>query len=177
VSQDYVARIPHRFFDALESGEISYRQFLLGAWFVKTANFKTNQVALTFTSVVAGHAWRPSDQTITRDLEGLRPEWLDYEVRQGQRRTIFRLTGLCQLGQQLPQDIPKTAPDLGKLHPDLGKPIQSATPQAERGSAPEPPPTCGSPKRLGPTMRLLPSLSLREIAALAPHKPRLQRRL
>jgi hypothetical protein len=167
VRGDLVAVIPHRFFDALESGEITDRQFLLGAWFIKTANFKTKQVALTLRSVAAGHAWRPSDDTVRRDLEVLKPDWLDFEMRSGQRRTAFRLTGLCQTGQQPPHDLRKTEPHLRRLPPDLRRSDQPATPQPERGPAPEEPPTCGG---LEVTKNYNTSFPLREIAAQPPPK-------
>lgn len=123
---DRFARVPQRFYDALASGEVSHRQFVLGCYLAGQVDYVTGKAALTLKALADGLDWPWSDETLRKDLLGMRPQWIEYEVRQGQRsRYVFRLTGL-QVG--------------GHLQRQRGAPVEVTSNQPDEALPANPPP-------------------------------------
>jgi hypothetical protein len=95
--------VPVSFIDACSTGEINDRQLALGVVIKRKANYKTGEARLTLEQIAALLCRRPT-QTLRDDLRRLRPAWLAYESKPGQRDPyVIRLTGLADDKDAAPQ--------------------------------------------------------------------------
>jgi hypothetical protein len=145
-------RQPRRFHDALRCDDVNHRQFLLGCFLAGEIDFRTGVVALTLRALSDGIGWEWSEDTLLRDLKALRPAWIDFEAKQGQRSPyVFRLTGLAVAGEsetaRLPHDFRTETPSPAEVTPRLRKLEQSTSPEAERDHALSETSFSGSPKK------------------------------
>lgn len=122
------AQFPYRFIDAEMRGDLSERQAKLCRYIVRHGNEKKRETRLTLAAIRGGVRWEGSDDTLLRELKSLRPEWIDYESRPGQRSPyVIRWTGLAVVREGDEKLRPETATSARPPH-DLRK------------SAPHPPP-------------------------------------
>jgi hypothetical protein len=147
-SGERFTRIPRRFHDALRRDDVNARQYLLGCYLAGEVDFRTGEIALTLDALTDGVGWDWSQDTLLRDLKALRPTWLDFETRQGQRRPyVFRLTGLrIRAEAEPPHDFRTETPSPAEVTSKLRMSEQPTNPPRERVSAPPQPPPSGSPK-------------------------------
>lgn len=148
-SGERFVRYPRRFHDALRRADINPRQFLLGCFLAGEVDFETGEVALTLGALGDGLGWEWSEDTLLRDLKALRPAWVDFETKQGQRSPyLFRLTGLAVgIGAELPADFRRETPSGAEVTSELRKSGPPAKSQPERDPARSEPPPSGSPKK------------------------------
>lgn len=129
---------PNRFRDALLRREINLRQFAIGCFLAAAVDYRTGEATYTLAALAEGLRWKltkKTEQTLRNDLRGLRPTWIDYEVRQGQQGPyVFRLTGLTLGGQRSPNHATSKKEPL----PDFE--VTSKPETAERPASPQPPP-------------------------------------
>lgn len=94
---DFFGRVPLRFQEALRRGEISFEQFGIGAFLaVECFMSATGAATYTLTGLREALAYRKQRDALRRNLEALRPAWIEFDVRERQRKAItFRLTGLA----------------------------------------------------------------------------------
>lgn len=143
---------PLRFLDALRRGDINERQFLIGCYLAGAIDFRTGEVALTLRSLADSIGWKQSEDTLERDLDALRPAWIYFETKQGQRTPrVFRLTGLAILKggkpAPLPHDFRTETLASAEVSADLRKSEPPASSQPERDPKPPQPSHSGSPKK------------------------------
>jgi hypothetical protein len=138
---DRFTQIPRRFHDALERDEINHRQFFLGCYLAGKVDYQTGEVAFTLRALADNMGWDWTDETLRKDLRHLRPGWIDYSAKQGQRSPyIFRLTGL-QVGAHFQPRVRPTL-EVSSNEADTASP---ATPPQQRDVAPAQPPTGSTP--------------------------------
>jgi hypothetical protein len=87
------AMFPHRFLDAEMRGELSERQAKLCRYIVQHASQEKAVAKLSLAQIAAGVGWQESEDTLLRELKALRPAWINFESKQGQRGPyVIRLT-------------------------------------------------------------------------------------
>jgi hypothetical protein len=136
--------LPDRFIDAERRGELSDRQAKLCRFIARRASESRREARLTLAQIVTGVLWELSEDTLLRELKGLRPEWIDFESKPGQRGAyVIRLTGLRVLREgdaELTSEPPTSARpphDLRKRasqqppHPEVAEAAESSLQSAE----------------------------------------------
>ncbi|MBA2360335.1 MAG: hypothetical protein H0V79_05225 [Actinobacteria bacterium] len=84
-------KVPARFYDDLERGDITLDGFALRAYLIGRTNHHTGEYAATVSAIADAVQWRKSDQQLRNELKKLAPDF-DVEVNQGRRRPwIFRV--------------------------------------------------------------------------------------
>jgi hypothetical protein len=73
-------KVPARFYDDLERGNITLAGFALRAYLIGRTNHKTGEYAATVASIKDAVQWRQSDQLLRNELRKLAPDF-DVEVR------------------------------------------------------------------------------------------------
>jgi hypothetical protein len=104
-AEELFVMLPHRFIDAVMRGELSERQARLCLYIVRHASQEKALAKLSLAQIDGGVDWQESDDTLLRELKTLRPAWIDFGSKQGQRAPYaIRLTGLKVLreGDELP---------------------------------------------------------------------------
>jgi hypothetical protein len=88
--------LPDRFIDAEMRGELSQRQAKLLRFIARNASETKREATLSLAQIAAGVRWEWSEDTLLRELKSLRPEWIDFGSKPGQRAPyLIRLTGLA----------------------------------------------------------------------------------
>jgi len=148
---DQFGRVPIRFYDALRLGEISFRQFGIGSYLACKYWKERGGPLITNVATLKRELNLPvSVDTIRRDLQGLRPAWIDFTVEERQRRPLaIYLTGLV-IGHpaagsepslpQTPAGPPQTMPQsqdgaTGAPEPDSAA-LDAGRSGSDRGSSP-----------------------------------------
>ena len=155
------AMFPHRFIDAEMRGDLSDRQAKLCRFIVRNA-FQ-GRAKLSLAQIATGLRWEWSEDTLLRELKALRPQWIDYESRPGQRDAyLIRLTGLArgqkttvpsrsELGPEArtsappPHHLRRTA-EKKPPHREVGEPVESGTQSGKQ--PPQKPPSDSTPSPL-----------------------------
>jgi hypothetical protein len=116
---DLFGRVPLRFFDALNRGEITFRQFAIGCALAIEC-FPRGEAAHTVRALRDRLGYASSADSLREDLVALKPDWIDFEVKERQRAPyVFRLTGLAIAStaagteprpRQSPRDWPQSGP-------------------------------------------------------------------
>jgi hypothetical protein len=104
-AEERFVMLPHRFIDAVMRGELSERQARLCLYIARHASQEKALAKLSLAQIDGGVGWQESDDTLLRELKTLRPAWIDFGSKQGQRAPYaIRLTGLKVLreGDELP---------------------------------------------------------------------------
>ena len=88
--------VPLDFMWALERGDISADEFMVGAYLVCAADRETHEVIRTLRALAESIGWEKSLDALGRTLARLREkQWIAYDVKQGQRAPwVIRLTWL-----------------------------------------------------------------------------------
>jgi hypothetical protein len=141
------AMFPHRFIDAEMRGDLSDRQAKLCRFVVQHASQNTNRASLTLEQIATGTRWQRSRDTLMRELKSLRPLWLDFDSRPGQRGPYtFILTGLAVIREtdgepQPPHDLRKNTPISAEVElPHAEVPGAASNHSQSRESPPQEPP-------------------------------------
>jgi hypothetical protein len=112
--------LPNRFIDAEMRGELSQRQAKLCRFIARNASQNTREARLTLAQIAAGVGWERSEDTLMRELKALRPEWIDFGSKPGQRAPyLIRLTGLAveQEGDSTSARPPQNPVNLAEVEP------------------------------------------------------------
>jgi hypothetical protein len=140
---DFFVAVPLRFVYAHDADEIDWMHFVIGVH-VAAQCFEvrntSDSVAAIRLSTLAELCGNVTDQTIRNKLHDLKPAWIDFDVRQGQRSAWrIRLTGLAQETETttpLPSDFKptsnETTPFVLKLTSNDSEPDDVAIPHGER---------------------------------------------
>jgi hypothetical protein len=139
--RDFATFIPIRFVDALRADEVDVLRYGLGCY-VAALCFECRNtsggVAVVRLSELA-ELFDVSVDTIGRKLHDLEPDWIECDVRSGQRAWRIGLTGLASPARP-PHDLRRTsAPEGSPVRRLTSADEQSpdgASPHAETGSAP-----------------------------------------
>lgn len=93
--RDLFGRVPLRLIDALKRREVTFDGFAIVAFFCSECWRSGNHEAIyTFAGLSDALDYPKSLDALSRHLKRLRPEWIDFETKQGQRTpVVFRLTG------------------------------------------------------------------------------------
>ena len=136
---------PHRFIEAEMRGDLSDRQAKLCRFVVRHAS--QDRACLTLEQIATGMRWTRSSDTLLRELKSLRPLWLDFDSRPGQRGPYtFLLTGLAVIREtdgepQPPHDLRKDPPISAEVElPHAEVPGAASNHSQSRESPPQKPP-------------------------------------
>lgn len=93
--RDLYGPVPLRLIDALKRREVTLDGFAIVAFFCGECFRSGNHEAVyTLGGLADALGYRKSADTLSRELKALRPEWIEFETRRGQRTPIvFALTG------------------------------------------------------------------------------------
>ncbi|MBA3375527.1 MAG: hypothetical protein H0U00_06900 [Actinobacteria bacterium] len=105
--RDLYSRHPHRLREALERGEMTFTGFGIASFLIdRLDDGRSENVAYTLAALADAVGWEIGTEQLRRELHRLRDDdWVDFEVRTGQRKPwIFTLKRAALGGHEPPDE-------------------------------------------------------------------------
>jgi hypothetical protein len=126
VPTDHFGAIPLRAHDALRRGDISFQAYGLLCFLICECYRQGDEAVYTLASLRDAAHWDKSIDTLRRELRNLKPDWIDFEVIERQRKPyVIRLT------DAMPRHFGKRAAKAGSETPQPTAAVRQSDPADE----------------------------------------------